>query len=222
MSSVASTYIIYQMPGLFMFSLFEANRLFLNSMEMTQQASIVLVVALPFHIVLCCYFVFVKNWGVLGLSIAIDVTYTLCFLAITCYCTWTKNEKVRAAWLAPNEESLEGWSAVLQLGIPGVLVYFIDFGSFEAVAIFSGIIGIVELSTMGIILIVNQIVTCAAYGMQFTAAVFIGNSIGAKNVQKAQMYAKAGIVLVMSVEFLMAIFVYLSRNWLGRVFTSDS
>ena len=220
-SKVAATYIIYQLPGLFMFSLFEANRLFLNSMEMTKQASTVLIVALPFHIALCCYFVFAKNWGVLGLALAIDITYTLCFLVITGYCIKTKNETVRAAWVTPNEESLEGWTALLELGIPGVLVYFIDFGSFEAAAIFSGLIGIVELSTMGIILIVVQIVTCSAYGMQFTAAVFIGNSIGAQNVTKAKMYAKAAVVLVMSVEICMALLVYLSRNFLGRAFTSD-
>jgi Na+-driven multidrug efflux pump len=31
--------------------------------------------------------------------------------------------------------------------------------------------------------------------MQFTSTVFIGNSIGAQNIQKAQTYAKAGVAL---------------------------
>ena len=53
----------------------------------------------------------------------------------------------------PDMLALEGWTQILELGLPGMFVYFIDFGSFEMIALMSGLIGVVELSTMGIILI---------------------------------------------------------------------
>ena len=164
-SRVAAQYIIFQLPGLFLFALFEANRLFLNSMKETQQATTILLIGLPMHVGICYYFVHVLNYGVIGLAFAINITYAGFLLAITLYCVFTRNSKIREAWVTMNSDSLEGWTGVLELGIPGVCVYFIDFGSFEAIALMSGLIGIVELSTMGIVLIANQIFTCTAYGM---------------------------------------------------------
>lgn len=154
-SQQAAQFIIFQLPGLFMFSLFESNRLFLNSLEETKQATLILIIGIPLHLFVCQFFVFKLGFGVIGLSLAIDCTYTTFLTVLTLYCCFTSNQKIRSAWVAPDSEMLEGWSEMLELGIPGVLVYMIDFGSFEAIALFSGLIGIVELSTMGIILIVN-------------------------------------------------------------------
>lgn len=121
------------------------------------------------------------GYGVLGLAIAIDITYSLLLLMLTSYCVFTSNEKIREAWVMPDMLALEGWTQILELGLPGMFVYFIDFGSFEIIALMSGLIGVVELSTMGIILILCQILTCTAYGMQFTVTVYVGKSIGSSN-----------------------------------------
>jgi Na+-driven multidrug efflux pump len=190
-------------------------------MEETRQATTILLVGLPLHILYCYYFVFVLNYGVVGLAFAINLTYGSFLVMITLYCSFTRNEKIREAWVVPDAETLEGWGSVLELGIPGVFVYFIDFGSFEAIALFSGMIGIIELSTMGILLIVNQIFTCGAYGMQFTSTIFIGKSIGANNTQKAQEYAKAGFTLVYIFQVLVVVFALTTRNTLCRLFTTD-
>ena len=93
------------------------------------------------------------GYGVLGLAIAIDITYSLLLLMLTSYCVFTNNEKIREAWVMPDMLALEGWTQIQELGLPGMFVYFIDFGSFEMIALMSGLIGVVELSTMGIILI---------------------------------------------------------------------
>jgi len=92
---------------------------------------------------------------VLGLAFAIDITYCVFLIVLTLYCCFTSNTKVRESWVTPDGEALEQWTAMLELGVPGVFVYIVDYGSFEAIALFSGLLGIVELSTMGILLIVN-------------------------------------------------------------------
>lgn len=151
-------------------------------MEETTQATAIVMIGLPFHALISYYFVHSLDLGVLGLAVAIDITYACFLFVITTYCCFTKNEKIRGAWTAPDRESLEGWTQILSLGLPGVFIYVIDWGSFEMIALMSGLLGVVELSTMGIILILNQIFTATAYGMQFASTIYVGNSIGAQNV----------------------------------------
>jgi Na+-driven multidrug efflux pump len=90
-----------------MFALFDANRLYLNSMEETNQGTIILIFGLPIHALICYYFVHVLNFGVVGLAFAIDITYCLFLLTMTLYCVFTSNTKVRDSWVTPDGEALE-------------------------------------------------------------------------------------------------------------------
>ena len=72
-----------------MFSLFDANRLFLNAMEVTNVATTILAVGLPFHIGVAYFLVFKLNLGVFGLAFAINITYSTFLTAITLYSCFT-------------------------------------------------------------------------------------------------------------------------------------
>jgi hypothetical protein len=72
-----------------MFSLFDANRLFLNAMEVTNVATTILAIGLPFHIGVAYFLVFRFDLGVFGLAYAINITYTVFFTAITLYSSFT-------------------------------------------------------------------------------------------------------------------------------------
>ena len=72
-----------------MLSLFDANRLFLNGLEVTYVATIILAVGLPFHIGVAYFLVFTLKLGVLGLAFAINITYTSFLTAITLYSCFT-------------------------------------------------------------------------------------------------------------------------------------
>ena len=74
---------------MYMFSLFDANRLFLNAMEVTNVATTILAVGLPFHIGVAYFLVFKLNLGVFGLAFAINITYSTFLTAITLYSCFT-------------------------------------------------------------------------------------------------------------------------------------
>jgi Na+-driven multidrug efflux pump len=78
-----------------MFAMFDANRLFLNAMEVTNVATAILAVGLPLHVLLANYMIFGLDLGVYGLAYAIDITYTFFFIAITLYSTYTRNPHIR-------------------------------------------------------------------------------------------------------------------------------
>ena len=163
-----------------MFSLFDANRLFLNAMEVTNVATTILAVGLPFHIGVAYFLVFKLNLGVFGLAFAINITYSTFLTAITLYSCFTKRRTVRDAWFMPSLESFHDWVKIFELGIPGSLMYFVDWSAFEILALMSGLIGVIELSTMGIILVCAPFFESFAFGMQMTVVVFVGNAIGAE------------------------------------------
>jgi Na+-driven multidrug efflux pump len=58
--------------------------------------------------------------------------------------------------------------------------------------------------------------------MQFTVTLFVGNAIGAMNIQKAKKFALAAIILVESAEILIIVLALLTRNSLCNLFTNDT
>ena len=164
-STIAAKYLFRQLPGMYMFALFDANRLFLNAMEVTQVATIILAVGLPLHALLAYYMIVELNFGVYGLAYAINITYTSFFFAITLYSFFTRNPHVRKAWFAPTRESFKDWGQIIALGVPGSFMYFVDWSSFEILALMSGLVGVVDLSMMGTILVLAPLFTSFAYGI---------------------------------------------------------
>ena len=162
---IAAKYLMLQLPGMFMFALFDANRLFLNAMEVTQIATLILAVGLPFHILMANYFVFGLGLGVNGLAYAIDISYTAFFVMITLYSHFTTNEQIREAWFLPGRESFKEWRLIINLGIPGCFMYFVDWSSFEVIALMAGAVGVADQATIEVILVAAPLLTCFAFGM---------------------------------------------------------
>jgi Na+-driven multidrug efflux pump len=165
-----------------MFSIFDANRLFLNAMEISHVATIILAIGLPFHCILAYFLVLHAGWGIFGLAIAINITYTGYLMAISSYSCLTKKEDVREAWFWPNNDSLKDWGTIFELGVPSSVMYFVDWSSFEIIALMSGLLGVVELSTVGVICVCAPFFESFGFGMQMTVVVFISNAIGAQKI----------------------------------------
>ena len=66
----------------------------------------------------------------------------------------------------------------LRLGVPGALMVFVEFVVFEVLALYAGLMGIAELSAMGLLLNWATLVFSVPYGLHLTVCVFIGNSLG--------------------------------------------
>lgn len=220
-SKVASHYIIFMIPSFFLFGLFDANRLFLNCMEISSVATTLLVASLPLHMFLCYFFVFILKIGVFGVCIAMTVTDLFLLGSISLYSSKTSLKKVRDAWVLPNRESFKEWREILEIGIPGVLMYMVEWSACEGLILMSGLIGVAELSTMGIILVLIPLLECFSFGMQFTITIYAGNAIGEGAVEKAYTFAKAGFAMVCYSTTLVAIMIILTRKNLILFFTED-
>ena len=141
--------------------------------------------------------------------------------SISLYSSTTSLKKVRDAWIMPNRESFKEWREILEIGIPGVLMYMTEWSACEGLILMSGLIGVAELSTMGIILVLIPLLECFSVGMQFTITIYAGNAIGEGAVEKAYTFVKAGFVMVCFSTTLVAIMIILTRKNLILFFTED-
>jgi Na+-driven multidrug efflux pump len=100
-------------------------------------------------------------------------------------------------------------------------MYMTEWMACEGLILMSGLIGVAELSTMGIILVLIPLLECFSFGMQFTITIYVGNSIGEGAVEKAHTFAKAGFAMVCFSTTIVALMIILTRHNLILFFTKD-
>jgi multidrug resistance protein, MATE family len=168
-------------------------------------------------------YVFVHTFGlgVKGLAYSMSINYFLYFLFLSLYCHFVTNPTVRKAWSLPDLDSLHSWSSLLELGVPGVLLYFVDWGCVYSLGFLSGLIGVLELSVLSCVLTIQRFVTAYATGLQMAATVYVANAIGAQNVKNAKVLAKASILMCLVTDVSIGLFLFLGRNRIGKMFSSD-
>jgi MATE family multidrug resistance protein len=221
-SLIASRYIMYMIPSFFIFGLFDAHRLMLNCMEETTIATSLVVIALPFHAVLGYYIVYKLGMGWVGVNISIFITYVLLLIAMTVATVMIKNPEVQKAWVWPNRESFRDWWEITVLAVPGAFLYMVEWTACEGLVIFSGLIGVAELSAFGILMILMPTILCFTFGMQYAVTIYVGNSLGDGNHNKAYTQAKASFLMVACATVVVGTIVILGRSQMSMLFTEDA
>jgi MATE family multidrug resistance protein len=177
-SEIASLYILYLFPAMFLFGLFDANRLFLNCLGEETVATILVCLTLPLHGTLSYFLVYRYGWGWPGVNISIFISYSFLLIAVTLYSSFMKNEDVRKAWHWPSRESFKDWWEIVKLGAGGAFLYMVEWTACEGLILFSGLLGKAEQSTLGLLLILLPIFLMFTFGMQYTVTIYVGKSLG--------------------------------------------
>lgn len=95
------------------------------------------------HIVWCYLLVSVLHWGLIGIGMAATLTSILnCFLVnLSCY----YSKDLEASFFWPTwSELVTDLPAYFKTGVPSALMLILDWGTFDVLAIMSGLIGVVE------------------------------------------------------------------------------
>jgi multidrug resistance protein, MATE family len=184
-SLIASQYVMYMIPSFFIFGLFDAHRLMLNCMEETTIATTFVCIALPFHAALGYFIMYKLGYGWVGVNISMFITEVLLFTAMTVATMCMKRPEVQKAWVLPNKESFKDWWEIIALALPGAFLYLVEFTACEGLVIFSGLIGVAELSAFGLLMILMPIILCFTFGMQYAVTIYVGNSLGDGDGQTA-------------------------------------
>ena len=114
------------------------------------------------------------------------------------------------------------WGVFLELGMPGALSLFLEWGSYELMAMIAGQLGTVELATHGVYMSTCAILYMMPQAISDATAVIAGNYLGHGDPQEAKSVIKLGIFYDMGIGLLSAsLLLFVLRPYWGGIFSSD-
>jgi multidrug resistance protein, MATE family len=110
----------------------------------------------------------------------------------------------------------------LELGLPAGFSLFLEWGSYELMAMISGQLGTVELATHGVFMSTCAIIYMVPLAVSDATSVLAGNYLGNRDPVGAKSVIALGMWYDMSIGLVAAsILQFLLRPYWGRIFTSD-
>jgi MATE family multidrug resistance protein len=115
------------------------------------------------------------------------------------------------------------WGVFLELGMPGALSLFLEWGSYELMAMISGKLGTIELATHGVFMSTCAIIYMVPQAIADATAVIAGNYLGHGDPAEAKSVIALGMCYDMSIGLLGAsLLLFVLRPYWGGIFTSDA
>lgn len=128
-------------------------------------------------------------------------------------------EEVFPAW---SSKVFAHWGVFLELGMPGALSLFLEWGSYELMAMVAGQLGTIELATHGVFMSTCSIIYNVPMAISDATGVIAGNYLGHGDPQEAKSVITLGICYDMVVGLLGAsMLLFVLRPVWGSIFTSD-
>eukprot|EP00116_Pleurobrachia_bachei_P003299 sb/3463561/ len=182
--------------------------------------SVIAVSFIVVHILLNYLLVTVLGWKIPGLAIA-GLLSRLIILALCLGVCGYLHRLGKLTWKPLDRTVLDGWRNMVKLGISGCCLVFVELGLWEA-ATFTSQFGPPNLlSAILIVFQVTSIVWAITTAVSYASAVLIGRSLGEGNVVMVNKYLKLSIYFTIIEAFVLSLIVYLARDPIVRLFTSD-
>lgn len=112
----AHSYILANLFSVYILSMYDMTKRFLNCMQVTWVPMIAQVIATCFHVVWCQLFVVEWGWDMYGLGLASTVTSCILLLTTMVYAHCLEN--VRDALIWPDASVWSDWREYFALGVP--------------------------------------------------------------------------------------------------------
>jgi Na+-driven multidrug efflux pump len=107
------------------------------------------------------------------------------------------------------------------LGFPGVFMGILDFGAFELLSLFAGLIGVVELSAVALVVSFGNVLYASAYGMMITVTALSSSALGQWKIKKAKEYTSLALQFMFYLSFSVAVLILIFRTNISPLFTGE-
>ena len=139
-SAYAQEFIMYMLPALYCYCMFDLTKRFLNCMTISWVPMTAQIVATVMHPFWCYLFVIVYKLDIVGIAIAYTITQLTLVVFATVYSMMV--EQIREAIILPNSDSLRDWWGYLRLGFPVMIMLWSEDFAFYILTLFSGLISV--------------------------------------------------------------------------------
>jgi MATE family multidrug resistance protein len=173
------------------------------------------------NVIACYLLIYTYDFGFIGAAISTSLSNWF-MLLVGVFCIWYMGY-LENAWpqgLAITD-LFTGWSEMVKLGVPGMIMICVEWWIFEILALAAGHLGVLELDTFVICLNIITICFCIPLGIGMSASIIVGNSLGAGQYSMAKFASLCSVIVGGGVAFCSMSLLLIFRYQLGAVFSND-
>ncbi|XP_068945704.1 multidrug and toxin extrusion protein 1 isoform X2 [Petaurus breviceps papuanus] len=218
-SRLTQTYVLIFIPAL------PAAFLYILQVKYLQNQGIILpqiltgVVANILNALINYLLLYQLSLGVMGSALANTISQFTLTLLLFLYIVWRK--LYRDTWEGWSLECLHEWDSFLHLAIPSMLMLCIEWWAYEIGSFLSGTISMVELAAQSVVYEVATIVYMIPTGFSVAASVYVGNSLGAGDIEQAKISSAISLLITEMFAVTLCIILASCKDIIGYIFTSD-
>lgn len=211
-----------------MIPLFVANvlRNFYDAQGFTQISMFITVISVPFNIFLNYSLIFGKfglpEMGGIGAGYATGLSYWITLvisIVVTFKLNSIKHYQLFKQWVIP---SFKAWKEQLKIGIPIGLTIFFESGIFSVVTLLIGIMfSTLTIAANQVVISFTTLIFMIPLSISMALTIVVGYSVGAKKLKAAKHYSLLGILSGVSILGLTATFMFLFRERIAQLYSTD-
>jgi len=173
------------------------------------------------HVALSYLFVFYSEFGVTGTALATFFSNLFIFLVNEARTLAETDLSEVNATRFFDRNVHRNFGDYLRIGIPNMLVIFIEFTSYEIMVLLVGYLGVVEQATQIILLNFIGLPQMIAWAFQQASCAMVGQQIGANNVAQARkIYSVLFIIFVLG-DLIDWLILFINRFSIVCIFTDS-
>jgi MATE family multidrug resistance protein len=205
--------------------LFQCYKQFIEGLSSTRPAMIITIAANLINLMFNWVLVYGKyglpKLGLNGSGIATFFSRLFMAFAILWYVRKSKDFARYDLSLKIKRINFHVIKKLLNLGLPTVLQYVFEVGSFSAAVIMIGWLGTKQLAAHQIAINLSSITYMAALGISSAGAIRVGNAVGRQNISGVRKAGFTAIILGASMMFFCGIILITFRNYLPLIYIRD-
>jgi MATE family multidrug resistance protein len=194
---------------------------YLQAMNRFTPGMLITIFTALLHPLWCYIFIFYLELGVVGAGVATSFTQLLNLIIVSIY-IHVKNP-CPESYFYINADCFD-WKLIwnyLRKGIPAALMSAADWIGFEVMTLMSSFISAESLAANICLFNFITLIFMIPMGMSFATTTLVGNSIGAKNVEKAKKYTIASVILAVSTISVTTTLIIIYRESLPHLYTNE-
>ncbi|GAV86358.1 MatE domain-containing protein [Cephalotus follicularis] len=220
-SSIASTYLAFSLPGLFFQSVINPLKIYLRTQNITSPLIVSAAFALVLHFPINYILVDQLGLGIQGIGAAVSLTDLNLLLALLLYlclsgiCT--------KSWQGWSLECFDEWKPILVLAVPSCISVCLEWWWYELMIVLAGFLSNAPeaVATMGILIQATSLVYIFPSSLSLAVSTRVGNEIGADKPNNAKTSSVVALSCAIFTSVMAMLFMTTMRNSWGQAFTDD-
>ncbi|CAN9501350.1 unnamed protein product [Ophioblennius macclurei] len=127
----------------------------------------------------------------------------------------------KASWFGWSLECLQEWGPFLQLAIPSMLMFCLEWWLYEIAGVLAGIISETELAAQSVACQLAAFSYMFPIGFFASGSVRVGNALGAGNTELAKVSARVSFIFAFVLSCVVGACLRGSKDVIGYIFTSE-